>query len=64
METDGKFSILDLNNQPLALSMSKPEFQKNFPQLYQDFETAIARGKLNIITPDASLTMPETEIFK
>ena len=64
LETDGKFSILDLNRRPVALSLSKPEFQKNFPQLYQDFETALANREGENIIPDASLTMPETEIFK
>ncbi len=64
LETDGKFSILDLNGRPLALSLSKLEFQEKFPLLFKDFEKAIAHGELENITPDASLTTPKTEILK
>ena len=64
LETDGKFSILDLNGSPVALSLSKLDFQEKFPQLFQDYEKAIANGELENITPDASLSKPETEILK
>ncbi|OHB55036.1 MAG: hypothetical protein A2173_05990 [Planctomycetes bacterium RBG_13_44_8b] len=64
LETDGKFSVLDLNRRPVALSLSKSEFQEKFPQLYRDFEKAVAREELENITPDASLTTPKTEILK
>ncbi|MBN2182200.1 MAG: hypothetical protein JW715_09820 [Sedimentisphaerales bacterium] len=57
----GNFSVLDLNGRPLALSLSKSEFQEKFPQLYQDYEKAIANED---ITSDASLTTPKTEILK
>ena len=64
LETDGKFSILDSNGRPVAASLSKSEFQEQFPQLFQDFEKAIASGELKNIIPDASLSKSETEILK
>ena len=64
LETGGKFSILDLNGSPVALSLSKPEFQEKFPLLFRDFEKAIANGELEGITPDASTAKPGNEILK
>ena len=64
LETDGKFSILDLNRRPVAVSLSKSELQEQFPQFYQDYEKATADREGENIIPDASLTMPETEILK
>ena len=42
MEAGGKFSILEIDGSPIALSLSKTEFQREFPQLYKEFDTAIA----------------------
>jgi hypothetical protein len=66
IETDGNFSVFKLNGQTLALSLNKSEFENKFPQLYRDYEKAVANGQLSNITPDASLTTtsPETEILK
>ena len=55
LETGGKFSILELSGRPIALSLSKTEFQKQFPRLYEDFETAIAGNKTGGFIIDASL---------
>jgi hypothetical protein len=54
LETGEKFSILELSGRPIALSMSKTEFQKQFPRLYEDFETAIADNKTGDFIIDAS----------
>jgi len=64
IETDGIFSVFELNGRPLALSLNKSEFQNKFPQLYRDYEKAVASGELEEITPDASLTTPPAEAFK
>ena len=64
IETDGNFSIFKLNGRALALSLNKSEFQDKFPQLYRDYEKAVANGQLTNITPDASLTKLEIEILK
>lgn len=64
IETNGNFSIFELNGRLLALSLNKSEFQNTFPQLYRDYEKAVANGQLTNITPDASLTSPKTEILK
>lgn len=64
IETDGNFSIFKLNGRALALSLNKSEFQNKFPQLYRDYEKALANGELTNITPDASLRTPEIELLK
>lgn len=62
--TDGNFSIFELNGRALALSLNKSEFQNKFPQLYRDYEKAVANGQLDKITPDASLTTTSPEVLK
>jgi len=64
IEIDGSFSIFELNGRPLALSLNKSEFQNKFPQLYRDYEKAVANGELKNITPDASLTTTSPELLK
>ncbi len=55
METGGKFSILEINGSPIALSLNKTEFQREFPQLYKEFETAIAGTKAGEVILDCSI---------
>ena len=55
LETGGKISILDLDGNVVALSLSKSEFQGKFPQLYEAYETAIASDGAEDIIIDASL---------
>ena len=64
IETDGNFSVFELNGRALALSLNKSEFQNKFPQLYRDYEKAVANGELTNITPDASLTTTSPEFLK
>jgi hypothetical protein len=64
IETDGNFSIFELNGRTLALSLNKSEFQNKFPQLYRDYEKAVASGELANIAPDASLTTTSPEVLK
>ena len=64
LETDGNFSIFKLNGRALALSLNKSEFQNKFPQLYRDYEKAVANGELENVTPDASLTTTSPEVLK
>ena len=58
LETGSKFSILDLSGLPIASSLTKAEFQEKFPQLYKDFETAIAKIEAGDIILDASMNTP------
>jgi hypothetical protein len=64
IETSGNFSIFKLNGRALALSLNKSEFQNKFPELFRDYEKAVANGQLSNITPDASLMSPKTELLK
>jgi hypothetical protein len=64
IETDGNFSIFELNGRALALSLNKTEFKNKFPQLYRDYEKAVANGQLENVTPDASLTITSLEVIK
>jgi hypothetical protein len=55
LERGDKYSILELSGRPIALSLSKTEFQEQFPRLYEDFETAIADSEpVDFIMIDAS----------
>ncbi len=55
LEKGDKFSILELSGRPIALSLSKTEFQEQFPRLYEDFETAIADSEtVDSVIIDAS----------
>ena len=55
LETGGKFSILELSGNPIAVSLNRAEFQKQFPRLYEDFETTIAGNETGDLIIDASL---------
>ncbi|MHC4395149.1 MAG: S41 family peptidase [Planctomycetota bacterium] len=62
LESDGKFSILDLSGNPIALFLNKAEFQKGYPRLYKDFETAIANIESGDIILDASMGTDHTQL--
>ena len=64
IETSGNFSIFKLNGRALALSLNKSEFQNKFPELFRDYEKAVANGELSNIIPDASLTTTSPEVLK
>ena len=57
LETGDKYSVLDLQGNPVASSLTKQQFQEKFPQLYNDLEKAIANGEITI---DASAQMNES----
>lgn len=62
LEMGGKFSILELSGNPIALSLSKAEFQTGFPKLYEAFETAIAGSEAGDVIIDASMNTPRIRI--
>ena len=62
LELDGKFSILDLSGNPIALFLNEAEFQKDYPRLYKDFETAIANIESGDIILDASMGADHTQL--
>ncbi len=55
LESGSEFSILDLEGNPIALSLSKSDFQARFPKLFEEFETAVADTKRQEIIIDASM---------
>ena len=61
LETNSRYSILDMAGRTLALSITKSEFQEKFPLLYQDFEKALANGEITI---DASVPSHTNEIVE
>ena len=59
LEIGSKFSVLELSGNPIALSLSKTVFQNQFPKLFKDFETAVAKIESGEIVIDASMNTAE-----
>ena len=55
LESGGKFSIMDLDGELIAMGLSKTEFQEKFPQVYDAFEKAYAGGDGEVFIIDASI---------
>ena len=51
LESGSEFSILDPEGNPIALSLSKSDFQARYPKLFEEIEAAVAEGD----TTDASM---------
>jgi len=55
LEPGSKFSILDAEGDPIALSLSKSDFQGRFPKLFEEFEKALAGADGQEVIIDASM---------
>jgi len=51
LESGSEFSILDLEGNAIALSLSKSDFQARYPKLFEEFKTVLAEA----VTIDASM---------